>query len=70
MARCKLIDTNPRYTGVAAVDARHQIIVEAQAHGTGSEQELLPCSRRTTPNNERGGPGWAGPPRSLQTGPA
>jgi transposase len=29
------------FTGVAAVDARHQIIVEAQAHGTGSEQELL-----------------------------
>jgi transposase len=29
------------YTGVAAVDATHQIIVEAQAHGTGSEQELL-----------------------------
>ena len=29
------------YTGVAAVDAKHQIIVEAQAHGTGSEQELL-----------------------------
>lgn len=29
------------YTGVAAVDARHQIIVAAQAHGTGSEQELL-----------------------------
>jgi len=29
------------YTGVAAVDASHQIIVEAQAHGTGSEQELL-----------------------------
>lgn len=29
------------YTGVAAVDALHQIIVEAQAHGTGSEQELL-----------------------------
>jgi len=29
------------YTGVAAVDDRHQIIVEAQAHGTGSEQELL-----------------------------
>lgn len=25
----------------AAVDAQHQIIVEAQAHGTGSEQELL-----------------------------
>jgi transposase len=29
------------YTGVAAVDSRHQLIVEAQAHGTGSEQELL-----------------------------
>jgi len=29
------------YTGVAAVDSKHQIIVEAQAHGTGSEQELL-----------------------------
>jgi hypothetical protein len=29
------------YTGVAAVDARHQIIVDAQAHGTGSEHELL-----------------------------
>lgn len=29
------------YTGVAAVDAKHQIIVEAQAHGAGSEQELL-----------------------------
>jgi transposase len=29
------------YTGVAAVDAKYQIIVEAQAHGTGSEQELL-----------------------------
>jgi transposase len=29
------------YTGVAAVDSAHQIIVEAQAHGTGSEQALL-----------------------------
>ncbi|OGA31533.1 MAG: transposase [Betaproteobacteria bacterium RIFCSPLOWO2_12_FULL_64_23] len=29
------------YVGVAAVDAQHQIIVEAQAHGTGSEQALL-----------------------------
>jgi transposase len=29
------------YTGVAAVDSAHQIIVDAQAHGTGSEQELL-----------------------------
>jgi transposase len=29
------------YTGAVAVDAKHQIIVEAQAHGTGSEQEVL-----------------------------
>lgn len=29
------------YTGVAAVDGKHQIVVSAQAHGTGSEQELL-----------------------------
>ena len=29
------------YCGVAAVDAKHQIIIEAQAHGTGSEQALL-----------------------------
>ena len=29
------------YTGMAAVDDRHQIIAEAPAHGTGSEQELL-----------------------------
>ena len=29
------------YTGVAAVDALHQIVVEAQAFGTGSEQECL-----------------------------
>ncbi|MCU0650539.1 MAG: transposase [Gemmatimonadaceae bacterium] len=29
------------YTGVATVDASHQIIVDAQAHGTGSEQEVL-----------------------------
>ena len=29
------------YTGVAAVDGKHQIIVEAQAHGTGAEQEVL-----------------------------
>jgi hypothetical protein len=29
------------YTGVAAVDQKHQIIVEAQAHGTGSEHEVL-----------------------------
>jgi hypothetical protein len=29
------------YTGVAAVDASHQNIIKAQAHGSGSEQELL-----------------------------
>lgn len=29
------------FTGVAAVDEKSQIVVEAQAHGTGSEQELL-----------------------------
>ena len=29
------------YTGVAAVDSACQIIVEAQAHGTGAEQELV-----------------------------
>ena len=29
------------YTGVAAVDEQAQVIVDAQAHGTGSEQELL-----------------------------
>jgi transposase len=39
------------YTGVAAVDARHQIIIEAQAHGTGSEQELLLLVVRATQAN-------------------
>jgi transposase len=29
------------YCAVAAVDSAHQVVVEAQAHGTGSEQELL-----------------------------
>lgn len=29
------------YTGVAAVDEKTQIIIDAQAHGTGSEQALL-----------------------------
>ena len=29
------------YTGVATVDAAHQIIVDAQAHGVGAEQALL-----------------------------
>lgn len=36
------------YTGVATVDQAHQIIVDAQAHGTGAEQELLvPVVRAT-----------------------
>ena len=29
------------FCGVAAVDSKHQVIVEASAHGTGSEHELL-----------------------------
>ena len=38
------------YTGVAAVDAKHQILVAAQAHGTGSEQALLlPMVKATAP---------------------
>ena len=38
------------FCGVAAVDAKHQIIVEAQAHGTGSEQSLLvPIVEAITP---------------------
>jgi hypothetical protein len=37
------------YTGVAAVDAKNQIVIDAQAHGTGSEQELLiPVVEATT----------------------
>src|ERR1019366_6122126 len=36
------------YTAVAAVDSQHQIIVAAQAHGSGSEQSaLLPMIHRT-----------------------
>jgi len=30
------------YTGVAAVDEQHQVVVHARAHGSGSEQEMLP----------------------------
>lgn len=38
------------YTGVAAVDAKHQIIIAAAAHGTGSEQALLlPIVEATAP---------------------
>lgn len=29
------------YAGIATVDARHQIVLHAEAHGTGSEQALL-----------------------------
>ena len=29
------------YNGIAVVDAAHQVIIEAQAHGSGAEQELL-----------------------------
>jgi transposase len=43
------------FTGVAAVDAAHQIIVDAQAHGTGSEQELLvPVVTAVLPMRTRG----------------
>jgi hypothetical protein len=36
------------YTAIAAVDSQHQIIVAAQAHGSGSEQNaLLPMVRST-----------------------
>jgi len=39
------------YVGVAAVDDRHQIIVEAQAHGSGSEQAPIDSrgQRHSTP---------------------
>ena len=38
------------YTGVATVDASHQIIADAQAHGVGAEQELLlPVIEATAP---------------------
>lgn len=38
------------YTGVAAVDDQHQLIVVAQAHGTGAEQALLlPVVEALTP---------------------
>ncbi len=42
------------YTGVAAVDEKAQIIIEAQAHGTGSEQELLiPNDKKLNRENNR-----------------
>jgi transposase len=43
------------YTGVAAVDETHQIIVEAQAHGVGQEQELvLPLADALKANGQLG----------------
>jgi transposase len=42
------------YTGVAAVDETCQIVIEAQAHGTGSEQDLLmPVVEATAPYRTR-----------------
>lgn len=43
------------FCGVAAVDSKHQVIVEASAHGTGAEQELLlpvvdACSAQRAPD--------------------
>jgi hypothetical protein len=37
------------YTGVAAVDEKHQIIVEAQAHGTGSQPRAAAAGGRGDP---------------------
>lgn len=41
------------YTGVAAVDDKNQIIVSAEAHGTGSEHELLLPAIEATGNLRR-----------------
>ena len=44
------------YCGVAAVDAKHPVIVDAQAHGTGSEQSLLvPVVKAISPLLVKGG---------------
>ncbi|MFC1498893.1 IS1182 family transposase [Verrucomicrobiota bacterium] len=32
------------YTGIAAVDDKHQVVVHAEAHGTASEQQTLPTT--------------------------
>jgi len=41
------------YTGVAAVDSRHQIIVAAQAHGTGNASPpSRRCSATCGPTND------------------
>jgi hypothetical protein len=38
------------YCGVSAVDVNHQIVIDVQAHGTSSEQELLlPVVEATAP---------------------
>ena len=59
------------YCGVAAVDAKHQIIVEAQAYGTGSEQALLiPMVEAITPlliRAENGEPRKEGQPATKPT---
>jgi transposase len=59
------------YCGVAAVDAKHQIIVEAQAHGTGSEQALLlPIVEAIAPllvNADKGEESNPGEPQRKQT---
>ena len=62
------------YCGVAAVDAKHQIIVEAQTHGTGSEQALLnPMVEAITPllikaeNSEQGKQPREGEPAAKPT---
>lgn len=39
MARYRPVDNQPCF-GVATVDAAHQVIVDARAQGTGSEQPL------------------------------
>lgn len=51
MAICKGVPQG--YTAVATVNAMHRIIVEAQAHGVGAEQELLLPATATT---AEGGP--------------
>ena len=42
------------YTGVAAVDEQHPIIVEAQAHGTGSQPRTAATGDRSDPPHRQG----------------
>ena len=39
------------YNGIAAVDSKHQVIVHAEAYGTGQEQDLLKPMVEGTQNN-------------------